>query len=74
MNDSRKLIEQTESSKQVFSGRLLHVYFDEVRLPDGSTSTREWIKHPGASAVVPVYENGDIMLVRQFRYPMKQIF
>lgn len=74
MNDSEKLVEKTISSEKVFSGRLLHVYFDEVRLPDGNTSTREWIKHPGASAVVPVFENGDIMMVKQFRYPMKQIF
>ncbi|SHF93720.1 ADP-ribose pyrophosphatase [Fodinibius roseus] len=74
MNDTHKLIEQTLSSKEVFNGRLLHVYVDEVSLPDGSTSTREWIKHPGASAVLPVFENGDVMLVRQFRYPMSQIF
>lgn len=74
MNDTHKLIEQTLSSKEIFNGRLLHVYFDEVRLPDGSTSTREWIKHPGAAAVLPVFENGDVMLVRQFRYPVSQIF
>jgi len=74
MNDSHKLVERTLSSKEIFNGRLLHVFFDEAELPDGSTSTREWIKHPGASAVVPVFENGDIMMVRQFRYPMAQIF
>ncbi|SMO46673.1 NUDIX domain-containing protein [Fodinibius sediminis] len=74
MNDSHELVERTISSKEVFSGRLLHVFFDEVSLPDGSRSTREWIKHPGAAAVLPVFENGDIMMVRQFRYPMGQIF
>ncbi|MGD8428294.1 MAG: NUDIX hydrolase [Balneolaceae bacterium] len=74
MNDSHKLIERTISSKEIFNGKLLHVFLDEARLPDGSTSTREWIKHPGASAVLPVFENGDVMLVRQFRYPMAQIF
>lgn len=74
MNDSHKLIERTQSSTEVFNGRLLHVFFDEAQLPDGSTSTREWIKHPGASAVLPVFENGDVMLVRQFRYPVSQIF
>jgi ADP-ribose pyrophosphatase len=74
MNDSHKLVEHPISSKEVFNGRLLHVFFDEARLPDGTTSTREWIKHPGASAVLPVFENGDVMLVRQFRYPMAQIF
>jgi ADP-ribose pyrophosphatase len=74
MNDSHKLVERTISSKEVFNGRLLHVFLDEAHLPDGSTSTREYIKHPGASAVLPVFENGDVMLVRQFRYPVSQIF
>lgn len=74
MNDTDKLIERTLSSKEVFKGRLLHVFLDEAQLPDDSTSTREWIKHPGASAVLPVFENGDVMLVRQFRYPVSQIF
>lgn len=74
MNDSDKLVERTISSKEIFKGRLLHVFFDEAELPDGTTSTREWIKHPGASAVLPVFGNGDVMLVRQFRYPMSQIF
>ena len=74
MKDFGKLIETEISSKEVFKGRLLHVFLDEARLPDGNTSTREWIKHPGASAVLPVYENGDVMLIKQFRYPMKQVF
>jgi len=74
MSDSHELIEQTVSSKNIFSGRLLRVYLDEVSLPDGSRSTREWIKHQGASAVLPVFENGDVMLVRQFRYPPAKIF
>lgn len=74
MNDSEKLVEKTITSEKVFGGRLLHVFFDEVRLPDGGTSTREYIKHPGASAVVPIFENGDVMMVKQFRYPMGQIF
>lgn len=74
MNDSHKLVERKISSKEIFNGRLLHVFFDEVRLPDGTSSTREWIKHPGASVVLPVFDNGNVMLVRQFRYPMSQVF
>lgn len=74
MEKKEALEEQKITSKQVFEGRLLHVYKDEVRLPDGSVSTREYIKHPGAAAVVPVYENGDIMLIRQFRYPLRETF
>lgn len=71
---SEELIETTKSSKQVFDGKLLNVFYDEANLPDGSISSREWIKHPGASAIVPIFENGDVMLIDQFRYPAKQIF
>ncbi len=74
MEDSERLGEHKINSTEVFDGRLLHVFKDEVRLPDGQTSTREYIKHPGAAAVVPVFSNGDIMLIRQFRYPLLQTF
>lgn len=69
-----QLRETTIESEKVYNGKLLQVYFDKVRLPDGSESTRDWIKHPGASAVVPVFEDGSIMLVKQFRYPPKELF
>ncbi len=74
MKHSSALVEQTRSTKKVFSGKLLHVYYDEVLLPNGTTSSREWIKHPGACAIVPIFDNHDIMLIKQFRYPMGQIF
>ena len=74
MKDVKGLVEGTVSSQKVFEGKLLHVYYDEARLPDGQVSSREWIKHPGACAVVPVFENGDVMFVKQFRYSMAQIF
>lgn len=68
------LEEEKISSEKVYDGKLLQVYVDEVTLPDGSKSTRDWIKHPGASAVVPVFEDGSVMLLKQFRYPPKLIF
>ncbi|MTI89576.1 MAG: NUDIX hydrolase [Balneolaceae bacterium] len=74
MNKSKLLVEKTIASKEVFNGKLLHVFEDQAELPNGSVSGREWIKHPGACAVVPVFENGDVMMVRQFRYPVKQVF
>lgn len=74
MNNVNQLIEKTLSSNEVFNGKLLHVFVDHVQLPNGEEATRDWIKHPGACAVVPVFENGDVMMVRQFRYPMSQIF
>ena len=72
--ESNKLTETQISSNHVFDGSLLQVYVDEVRLPDGETSTRDWIKHPGASAVVPVFKDGSVMLLKQFRYPARKIF
>ena len=69
-----RLTEHTLNTKKTFSGKLLHVYQDDITLPDGNESTREWIRHPGACAVVPVFEDGSVMLVRQYRYPVRQIF
>lgn len=74
MIKSDLLVEETKDSSELYKGELLHVYKDRAILPDGSESGREWIKHPGACAIVPVFENGDIMLIQQYRYPPKQIF
>ena len=68
------LREKRISSEKVFDGKLLQVYSDQAELPDKSTSVREWIKHPGASAVVPVFRDGTIMLLQQFRYPPDKTF
>jgi ADP-ribose pyrophosphatase len=68
------LTETPLSSEQIVDGVLLKVFRDEVRLPDGKESTREWIDHPGASAIVPVFEDGRTLLVRQFRYPPRRTF
>ena len=67
------LIEKKISSEDVFDGVLLHVKKDIVELPNGHTAPREWIKHPGASAVVPILPDGNIILVKQFRYPVNQV-
>lgn len=74
MIKSDLLREETKHSEEFYKGELLHVYKDRAVLPDGSESDREWIRHPGACAIVPVFENGDIMLIQQYRYPPKQIF
>ncbi len=59
-----------EKSEQVFNGRILKVYKDTVALDNGRTVTREVIRHQGASAVLPLTEEGDVLLVRQFRYAL----
>ncbi len=68
------LTEHKLDSKAVFEGRLLHVRSDTVRLPDGKTATREYILHPGAVVVIPVLDNGDLILERQHRYPLHRDF
>jgi ADP-ribose pyrophosphatase len=68
------LTESQLSTEQLVDGVLLEAFRDEVRLPDGNTSVREWIDHPGASAIVPVFEDGRTLLVRQFRYPPRRTF
>lgn len=56
------------SSEQKFSGRLIDLYLDQVELPNGETTTREWIDHPGAVCLIPILPDGKICLIRQFRY------
>ncbi len=60
--------------KAVFDGALLHVRKDTVRLPDGKTSVREYIEHPGAVALVAWLPGGELLMLRQFRYPLKRVF
>ena len=67
------LIETKCSGEHIFDGTLLHVHRDMVRLPNGKESVREWIHHPGAAAVLPVLPNGNVILVRQFRYPIGKV-
>ena len=62
------------SSEKVFSGRYLDLYLDKVKLPNGKTSTREWIDHPGAVCIIPILPDGNICLIRQFRYGPKDEF
>lgn len=73
MGKDADLIEEKVSSEDVFEGNLLHVKKDTVRLPNGNIAYREWIKHPGASAVVPVTPEGRLIFVRQYRYPIQQV-
>lgn len=74
MAEESRLKETCLDRESLFDGILLNVFRDRVELPDGRESVREWIDHPGAAAVVPVFENGDTVLLRQFRYPARKEF
>jgi ADP-ribose pyrophosphatase len=71
------LLEEKVASEEVLRGRFLHAFRDTVRLPDGSTTTREYIIHPGAVMIVPLLEEASgevrVVLERQFRYPIGQV-
>lgn len=68
------LAEARISSEAVFQGTLLHVRRDQVRLPNGATTVREYIVHPGAVLVVPLLDDGRLVFERQFRYPLGRAF
>jgi len=71
MADPRKdLTEHTLSSEVIYDGKLLHVRRDRVRLPDGGMADREYIRHPGAVAIIALLDNGELVMERQFRYPL----
>jgi ADP-ribose pyrophosphatase len=64
------LHEEMLDSVQVFDGRLLKVFSDRVRLPDGAEGVREYIRHPGAVVVIAVTAEGKLLFERQHRYPL----
>ena len=68
-----ELFEKKLSSRQVFDGVVVKLFVDDVELPDGSKSIREIVRHPGAVCVVPVTENNEVIMVRQFRYAMNEV-
>lgn len=67
------LVEKRLNGEQVFDGRLLDVRRDTVSLPNGRTATREYIVHPGAVAIVPLTDDGRLVMERQYRYPVGQV-
>lgn len=67
------LFEEKISAKLIHNGDFLVLNKDTVLLPDGKTSTREFVIHPGASCIVAVDEDDNILMVKQYRYPISKI-
>jgi ADP-ribose pyrophosphatase len=61
-------------STLAYDGYFLKVQRDTVRLPNGQPTTREYIKHPGAVVVLPLFDDGTVLMERQFRYPIDRVF
>jgi ADP-ribose pyrophosphatase len=73
MTEDAHLREERVNSSAVFDGHFLKVRRDTVRLPDGKQATREYIRHPGAVMIVPLLDDGRLLLERQYRYPMGRV-
>lgn len=69
-----KFKEERISGEVVYAGKFLEVHRDLVRLQDGTQTVRDYIRHPGAVAVVALTAEGAVILERQHRYPMRRDF
>ncbi len=73
-HDDSGLREKPLKSERVFDGVFLHVNRDTVGLPDGSTTEREYIVHPGAVMLIPLLDDGRVVMERQWRHPLARAF
>jgi ADP-ribose pyrophosphatase len=71
--DDQHLREECTASESLFRGSFLHCKRDTVRLPDGGTAMREYVVHPGAVVIVPLLDDGRVVLERQYRYPVGRV-
>lgn len=71
---TRHLREIELASEVVYEGRFLKIRRDQARVPDGTVHGREYVVHPGAAAMVPLFPDGCILIERQFRYPLREVF
>ena len=67
------LIEKKVESVTLHEGKFLTLKRDTVELPDGKHATREFVEHPGAVMILPVFDDGRVLLERQFRYPVGRV-
>lgn len=73
MATDQHLTEHTTAREELLEGHFLRIVRETVRLPDGASATREYVLHPGAVAVVPLLDDGRIVLERQYRHPTRQV-
>ena len=72
-DENAALREECVASKLIFDGRVVHLYVDRVRLPDGREAEREYMRHIGAVCVLPLDRDGTVHCVRQYRYPHAEV-
>ena len=67
------LVEHFVEREELLQGTFLRVLRDTVRLPSGHRATREYVVHPGAVMVIPLLDDGRIVMERQYRYPVQRV-
>ena len=72
-DDDRHLAEKALSREELLRGDFLHAVREQVALPDGGRATREFILHPGAVMVIPLLDDGRVVLERQWRHPLGRV-
>lgn len=65
--------EKQQSHTKIYECFFMELYEDDVLLPDGKPSKRIYIEHPGAAAVLPITTDNKVLLIKQFRYPIRQV-
>ena len=65
--------EKTMKSDKIYEGKIVNLRIDTVELPDKKYSKREIVEHPGSVGIIPITEDGSIILVEQFRKPVEKI-
>ena len=68
-----ELFEKKINSKQIFDGFIVKLFVDDVELPDGKKAIREVVRHPGAVCVIPIDEDENVIMIKQFRYPFSEV-
>lgn len=72
-NHDAALTETCVESKTIHAGSFLTLKRDTVRLPDGKHATREYVQHPGAVMVIPLFDDGRVLMESQYRYPIGKV-
>lgn len=73
MENFENLCEKMKNAEDIFEGKILHVQKHTVILPNGNEASREIIRHIGAVCVIPVTDDGKVIIERQFRYPINSV-
>lgn len=71
--DISKFVEKTVRSELLYDGKVIHVYRDDITLPDGNPAYREYNRHMGAVCVIPITDEDEVICVRQYRYPIGDV-